>query len=315
MMEARANEPAPRNRTTVERTSDRELVVSRTFDGPARIVFDVWTRPELLKRWWAPRSLGVSLFSCEVDLRAGGRYRYVFGRDPKAPMAFSGTFTEVTPCSRVVSTQVFEPMRAAGEAVVTATFEEHGGKTRLVLHQLYPSKESLDGAVGSGMERGMLETFDQLEGLVATLKRGGPPELILSRTFDAPRRLVFQAWTKAEHVARWFTPRPLTTARCEVDFTVGGVFLVVMRMPGGSEHDFTGRFTEIDAPARLAFSGTLGDGNRIETSVAFIEEGAKTKLTVHQTYAFESDATRGASLGWKATLDQLGEEVSAMSGR
>ncbi len=144
-----------------------------------------------------------------------------------------------------------------------------------------------------------------------TVERTSDRELVVSRTFDAPRHLVFEAWTKAEHVARWFTPKPLTTSRCEVDFRVGGVFVVVMRMPGGSEHDFTGRFTEIVAPERLAFAGTLGDGNRIETSVAFTEEGAKTKLTVHQTYAFESDATRGAPAGWKATLDQLGEHVSA----
>ena len=160
---------ATTNRTTVERRSDRELVVTRTFSAPARIVWEAWTNPALLKRWWAPRSLGVSLFECEADVRAGGSYRYVFGRDPKQPMAFSGQYTEVTAHSRLVSTQIFEPMRAAGEAIVTATFEEQGGKTRLVLHQLYPSKASLDGAVASGMEKGMRETFEQLEELAATL--------------------------------------------------------------------------------------------------------------------------------------------------
>jgi uncharacterized protein YndB with AHSA1/START domain len=157
-------------RTTVERRSDRELVVTRTFDAPARIVWKAWTTPELLKRWWAPRSLGVTLFECEVDLRVGGRHRYVFGRDPGQPMAFSGTFTEVNPTSRLVWTQLFEPMPAAGEAIVTATLEEQGQKTRFVLHQLYPSKESLDGAVASGMERGMRETYEQLEELAATLR-------------------------------------------------------------------------------------------------------------------------------------------------
>jgi uncharacterized protein YndB with AHSA1/START domain len=164
--EARGSNARPRNATTVERRSDRELVVTRTFNGPARIVFDAWTKPEHLKRWWAPRSLGVTLFQCEADVRVGGRYRYVFGKDPKQPMAFSGTYTEVTPHSRVVCTQVFEPIPGAGEAIVTATFDEDGGKTRLVLHQLFPSKEALDGAVASGMERGMRETFDQLESLV-----------------------------------------------------------------------------------------------------------------------------------------------------
>jgi uncharacterized protein YndB with AHSA1/START domain len=156
-----------RNQTTVERTSARELVITRTFNAPPHIVFDAWTKPELLARWWAPRSLGVSLFSCEADVRVGGRYRYVFGRDPAQGMAFSGVYEEVARPSRLVFTQLFEQMPQAGAAVVTITFEEVSGKTALVVHQLYPTKEALDGAVGSGMERGMRETFEQLEELVA----------------------------------------------------------------------------------------------------------------------------------------------------
>ena len=113
-----------KNRTTVERRSDRELVVTRAFNAPARIVFEAWTKPELLKRWWAPRSLGVSLFRCEADVRVGGTYRYEFGRDPKDPMVFTGTYREVAPASRLVCTQLFEQMRHAGDAIVTATFEE-----------------------------------------------------------------------------------------------------------------------------------------------------------------------------------------------
>jgi uncharacterized protein YndB with AHSA1/START domain len=158
-----------KNLTTVDRPSDRELVVTRTFNAPARIVFDAWTRPELLARWWAPRSLGVTLFSCEADLRVGGKYRYVFGREASQSMAFSGVYKEFVPSSRLVATQIFEPMPSAGEAIVTATFEEKDGKTRLVVHQLYASKESLDGAIASGMERGMRETYEQLEQLVSAV--------------------------------------------------------------------------------------------------------------------------------------------------
>jgi uncharacterized protein YndB with AHSA1/START domain len=165
-----ASERGAKTGMTVERRSDRELIVTRTFRGPARIVFDAWTKPELLKRWWAPKSLGVTLFSCEADVRAGGRYRYVFGRDPKQPMAFSGTYREVSAPSRLVCTQLFEQMRAAGEAIVTATFDERDGRTELVLHQLYPSKEALDGTIASGMEKGMRETFEQLQELVASLR-------------------------------------------------------------------------------------------------------------------------------------------------
>lgn len=167
MQRARTNEGTMRNETIVERTSDRELVVRRAFNGPAHIVFDAWTKPKLLKRWWAPRSFGVTLFECESDLREGGTYRYAFGRDPGKPEVFSGRYAEVRPPSRLVFTQLYERMREAGEVVVTATFEESQGRTLLVLHQLFPSKEALEGALASGMERGMRVTLDQLDELVA----------------------------------------------------------------------------------------------------------------------------------------------------
>ena len=170
MRHAGTNEGAARNETIVERTGDRELVVIRAFNAPAHIVFDAWTKPEFLKRWWAPKSFGVSLFECESDLRAGGTYRYAFGRDPKNPEVFSGRYIEVNPPSRLVLTQVYERMSHIGEAIVTATFEESQGGTRLTLHQLLPSKEALEGALASGMEPGMRVTLDQLDALVASMR-------------------------------------------------------------------------------------------------------------------------------------------------
>ena len=161
----REREPTPmKNRTTVERKSGRELVVTRTFNGPARIVFEAWTTPELLKRWWAPKSTGMTLLSCEADVRAGGRYRFEFGHEGSKPMAFFGRYIEVIPCSRLVWTND----ESDDGAVTTVTFEEKGGKTLLVLHELYPSKEALDAAV-AGMEGGMPETFEQLDELLVVL--------------------------------------------------------------------------------------------------------------------------------------------------
>jgi uncharacterized protein YndB with AHSA1/START domain len=170
MQPTSTSERAPRNETIVERTSDRELVVARTFNAPARIVFDAWTKPELLKRWWAPKSFGVSLFECDQDLRVGGAYRFAFGRDPKNPEVFSGRYLEVDPPSRLVLTQLYERMSDVGDVVVTAAFEEGEGRTRLTLRQLFPSKEALEGALASGMERGMRVTLDQLDGLVAEMR-------------------------------------------------------------------------------------------------------------------------------------------------
>jgi uncharacterized protein YndB with AHSA1/START domain len=153
-----------KNRTTVERKSDRELVVTRTFNGPAHIVFEAWTKPELMKLWWAPKSTGVPLRSCEMDVRVGGRYRLEFGHDASESMAFIGKYIEVTPPSRLVWTNE----ESEDGAVTTVTFEEKDGKTLLVLHELYPSKEALDEAV-AGMEDGMPEQFEQLDELLVTL--------------------------------------------------------------------------------------------------------------------------------------------------
>jgi uncharacterized protein YndB with AHSA1/START domain len=155
-----------KNRTTVERKSERELVVTRTVNGPARIVFEAWTKPELFKRWWVPKSMGVSLLCCEMDVRVGGRYRLVFGHDASKPMEFFGRYIEVTPDSRLVWTN---DEGEDGGAVTTVTFEEKAGKTLLVMHELYPSKEALDGAMASGEKGGMSETLDQLDAFVVTL--------------------------------------------------------------------------------------------------------------------------------------------------
>ncbi|MDB5463311.1 MAG: Activator of Hsp90 ATPase 1 family protein [Phenylobacterium sp.] len=154
------------SRTTVERTSDRELVATRTFDGPARIVFEAWTKPELIMRWWAPKSFGISFLSCETDVRTGGSYRFVFGHAAsEQPMAFFGRYIEVTPPSRLVWTNEED----ADGAVTTVTFEEKDGKTLVVLHDLYPSKEALDGAIASGSTGAWPEQFEELDDLLTTL--------------------------------------------------------------------------------------------------------------------------------------------------
>jgi uncharacterized protein YndB with AHSA1/START domain len=155
-----------KNLTTVERKSEREIVVTRTFNGPARIVFEAWTKPELFKRWWVPKSVGMSLLSCEIDVRVGGKYRLEFAHGD-SQMAFFGTYKEVTPHSRLVWTND----ESEGGAVSTVTFEERGGKTLLVYHELYASKEALEA--NAGMENAMAETFAQLDELLVTLGASG----------------------------------------------------------------------------------------------------------------------------------------------
>jgi uncharacterized protein YndB with AHSA1/START domain len=158
-----------KNQTTMELEGDRAIVIKRTFDAAPRIVFEAWTKPEHLKRWWAPKSRCVTLIACDADVRAGGAYRYVLRHEHGDEFAFSGEYSEVTPHSRLVYTNVFEPMAHAGAAIVTVTFEEHGGKTKLVALELYPSREVREAVLSSGMEHGMRETMDQLDELVRSL--------------------------------------------------------------------------------------------------------------------------------------------------
>lgn len=165
MDEARGSEATPtKNQTTVERKSDLELVVTRTVNGPARLVYEAWTKAELFRRWWVPRSYGLNLQSCEMDVRVGGRYRLAFLHEG-ATMEFFGTYLEVVPHARLVWTN---EEGDGGKTITTVTFTENAGKTVLVVHDLYPTREALD----SGATAALPETLDQLEELLASLGAG-----------------------------------------------------------------------------------------------------------------------------------------------
>jgi uncharacterized protein YndB with AHSA1/START domain len=165
MDERRENEAArPQNGTVVEQKSGRELVATRRVNGPARLVFEAWTRAELFRRWWVPKSYGLNLLSCDMDVRVGGGYRLVFSHEGST-MEFFGTYLEVTPHSRLVWTN---EEGDSGATITTVTFEEEGGTTLVVVHDLYPTEEALDtGSMGA-----MPETFDQLDELLLSLGSG-----------------------------------------------------------------------------------------------------------------------------------------------
>jgi uncharacterized protein YndB with AHSA1/START domain len=152
--------------TTIERKSDRELVVRRTFNGPPNVVFEAWTKPELFMRWWVPKSMGMSLTACEIDARTGGKYHLVFGHEGAVIFEAFGKYLEVIPNSRLVWTN--DEGDDAGP-VTTVTFEERGGTTLLVVHDLYPSKEALDEVIASESISWNSETFDQLDELLVSL--------------------------------------------------------------------------------------------------------------------------------------------------
>ena len=160
----RESEPTPmKNPTTVERKSERELVVTRTFDAPARIVFEAWTKPELFKKWWVPKSMGMSLVSYDADIRVGGGYRLVFSFQG-TQMAFFGKYLEVTPHSRLVWSN---DEGADGSAITTVTFAEKDGKTLLVMNEVHPTKEARESGIDAA--EALREQFGQLDELLVTL--------------------------------------------------------------------------------------------------------------------------------------------------
>lgn len=176
MNDTKTNDPVPaKNRTDVTRQSERELVITRTFDGPVHLVFQAWTNPELLMRWWAPKSFGITFVSCEADVRTGGIYRFVFGHPASdQPMAFFGRYIKVIPNRRIVWTNE----ESEEVSVTTATFSETDGKTLLVVSDLYPSGDALDAAIASGGTGAFPEQFEALDTVLSELhaSTAGRPE-------------------------------------------------------------------------------------------------------------------------------------------
>lgn len=157
-------EQAGKNLTVADRTSDRELVVTRRVNAPARLVYQAWTTPALMEQWWVPKSFGITLLSCEMDVRTGGSYRFVFampGSDQT--MAFFGKYLEAVPNTRLVWTNE----ESDEGAVSTVSFDERDGVTLVTVHEIYPSKEALDEAIASGSNGAWPEQFDALDVLLA----------------------------------------------------------------------------------------------------------------------------------------------------
>jgi uncharacterized protein YndB with AHSA1/START domain len=158
------------NPTKAERTSDRELTVTRTVGAPVRIVFKAWSTPELFQQWWVPKSFPVTMLSCQMDIRTGGTYRIEMGHPAHAqPMAFFGRYLEVVPNARIVWTN---EESGEGGAVTTVTFAEKDGQTLVTMRDLYPSKQALDDAIASGATSGTPEQFAQMEAFAAAMVAG-----------------------------------------------------------------------------------------------------------------------------------------------
>ncbi len=293
----------------VSTPSDCEIRIARTFDAPRELRFDAFTRPEFLSRWmWGPDDWPIVV--CEIDVRVGGALRYVWRHADKGDMAMSGAFRVVERPARLVHSELFDDDWTGGETVVTTTFAERGAGAEVVMTLRYASKQARDAVLASGMTDGLSQCYARLDGLLAAQGR----DLRLTREFDAPRELVWEAWSKPEHIRRWFCPDAFTIPECRIDFRPGGVSEVCMRAPDGSDHWSKGRYLEIDPPRRIVTVGAVAGADGLamfeaRTTVTFEALGAKTVVEVHQAYALfdlrAAAALGGAPIGWGQTLDKL----------
>ncbi|HTA44316.1 MAG TPA: SRPBCC domain-containing protein [Bryobacteraceae bacterium] len=315
MTASSARNNAGKNKLTISApTNDPVIVMTREFDAPRELVFAMYTRPEHVKRWWGPRY--ITLSTCEIDLRPGGAWRYVFSKSDGPGMTFKGVYDEIVPPEKLVYTLIYDMDQIRDHpALVTETFEALGNRTKMTQIVRHDSFASRDGHLNSGMESGAAETFDRLEELLATM----PRELTLKRVFDAPRDLLFKAWTDRDRLQQWWGPKGFTNPVCEIDVRPGGAIEIHMRGPDGNVYPMKGEFREIVEPERLVFtsSATNRNGERMFemlNTVTFAERGGKTEMTLDvRALMVTGDAAyplQGMTQGWTETLERLGAEVA-----
>lgn len=304
---------------TLALPSDREVVVSRVFDAPRSMVFDAWTKPEHVKKWWGcSRS---ELADCRIDLRPGGEYLYLMRMPDGSQFPFKGVYREVEPPERLVHTQVLDVEPYAGkESLVTVTFEEREGKTILTETTLYASAEVRNGHLAAGLEAGAADSLEALAQTLSALPGGNSPDasrqLTITRVFDAPRELVFEAFTNPEHIEKWWGPEGFRTKVTQMDLRPGGRWRYVMTGPNGQEYPIAGVIREVVPPERFVtsdgFDGDESSGkplDDVETIVTFEDLGGKTRLTLTMMHATVEHCRKneemGVMAGWSSSFNRL----------
>ena len=306
-----ASAPAP---TFVVDPAKPTIEMSRVFEAPPHLLFATLVTPQHLARWWGPRRH--SLVRCELDMRPGGAYRFVLRSPDGTDHPFAGVVREVVPGARLVMTQRYdvEPFRKH-ESVVTIMLTplDGGNRTQLALVEEFASLAARDGKVSSGMRAGAEDSHDRLAELLDDLVVRGT-DLHMERTFDAPRALVWEAFTRPEHVKRWLAPPPLVMAKFECDLRPGGAIEMVMRAPDGTEFPSTGTVREVVACEHYGWHGTIHGDIEVDTTVRFADAGpGKTTIVVDQRYSRVGMPTMGAKMGWTASLDALDAVIRGLA--
>jgi uncharacterized protein YndB with AHSA1/START domain len=292
-----------------ETTSDREIVIERTFDASPDRVWAAWIDSAQLDAWWGPN--GFRNETSSMDFRVGGVWRYVMrGPDGKDWPNWI-RYQEIVPLERLA-------YQHGGDGdephfSVTVTFEDQGGRTRVNMRSTFPSAEACAEVKKFGVVEGGRETLARLAGHLPRMADGSAQgAMVLSRLFRAPAHQVFTAWSSPDALARWWGPKGFTLPVCEVDFRPGGAYRMVMRAPDGTDYPFHGSYREIVPDQRIVFVAVLdhAPGAELVTTIHFVEEGGATLVTVCQQVPSQKEAAKGQRQGWSESLEKLGAILS-----
>jgi uncharacterized protein YndB with AHSA1/START domain len=301
--------------------ADRELVYTRIFDAPRDLVFEAWTDPKHVVQWWGPNGFTTTIH--EMNVRPGGVWRLVMRGPDGVDYRNRIVFPEVVKPERLVYKHEPEEGSEPVAFETTVTFAAEGDKTRVIMRQLFPSASIRDHVVRKyHAVEGANQTLGRLAAHLPRMAAGreavSHPDLVLTRIFEAPRALVFKAWTDRDRLARWWGPKNFTNPVCEIDPRPGGAIRIHMPAPDGVVYPMSGVFHEIVAPERLVFTSVALDGDgapmfEILNTVTFAEHEGKTTLTlrahVSQTTAAAPRHLAGMEMGWSQSLDRLAIEV------
>lgn len=307
--------------------SETEVRMTRVFDAPRALVFEAFARPEHIRRWWGREQDAMPV--CEMDFRPGGKYRYVNRGEDGVEHAFRGEYTEIVYPERIVSTFEYEGF-PGHVSVDTLVLTEEKGKTTLTATTRFASREDRDGMLESGMEGGATESYGRLGRLLAEVAAARADDeanaLVIERVFDAPREMVWRAWTEPEQLKRWFGPRVFTVPVLEMDFRVGGRLHFAMRAPDGRDFWSLGIFEEIVPMERLVYADCFADekGNVVPASHYGMEGDVPLQMRVSVTFEDAGGGrTRmvarhvglpqgfpGADQGWNESFDKLAEMLA-----
>ena len=291
--------------------SDRETLITRSFAAPRTLVFAAMTQPEHVRQWYGLRDHTMKV--CEIDLRVGGKWRYVVQMPDGNEYAFSGEYLEIVPPERLVSTERFEAIPGS-DYVATVTFSEQDGETTLTSHLQYQSPEHRDGHVNSGMAWGMQQTFARLDEHLASMAHA-EREIVVMRVYAAPRELVWQTWTEPQHVVHWWGPDGFSLTIYEMDVRPGGRWHFHMHGPDGTAYLNQIVYVEVAKPDRLVYDHSPTP--KFRSIVTFEEQGGKTTVSMRSIFETSADYERAVYVfhaieGGKQTLRRLADYLTQL---